>query len=215
MNLSIAAPGSGADKAIEVSETAFGREFNEALVHQVVVAYMAGARQGTKAQKTRAEVAGGGKKPWRQKGTGRARAGTIRSPIWRGGGTTFAARPRDHGQKVNRKMYRGAMRSILSELVRQERLVVVEDFSVDAPKTRGLLAKLGELGLANVLIVTEAVDENLYLSARNLRDVDVRDVAATDPVSLLSHDKVLVTVAALKQFEAQLAGGARAEEEAA
>ena len=214
MNLSIAAPGSGADKAIEVSEVAFGREFNEALVHQVVVAYMAGARQGTKAQKTRSDVAGGGKKPWRQKGTGRARAGTIRSPIWRGGGTTFAARPRDFSQKVNRKMYRGAMCSILSELVRQERLVVVEEFTVDTPKTKGLLAKLGELDLANVLIVTAEVDENLYLSARNLKDVDVLDVAATDPVSLLSHDKVLITVAALKQFEAQLAS-VRTEEEAA
>ncbi|MEE4300286.1 MAG: 50S ribosomal protein L4 [Pseudomonadales bacterium] len=215
MNLSIAAPGSGADKAIEVSETAFGREFNEALVHQVVVAYMAGARQGTKAQKTRSEVAGGGKKPWRQKGTGRARAGTIRSPIWRGGGTTFAAKPRDFSQKVNRKMYRGAMCSILSELVRQERLVVVEEFSLDAPKTKALVAKLAELGLANVLIVTDAVDENLYLSARNLKDVDVLDVAATDPVSLLSHDKVLMTVAALKQFEAQLGASAPAEEAAA
>lgn len=215
MNLSIAAPGSGADKAIEVSETAFGREFNEALVHQVVVAYMAGARQGTKAQKTRSEVAGGGKKPWRQKGTGRARAGTIRSPIWRGGGTTFAAKPRDFGQKVNRKMYRGAMCSILSELVRQDRLVVVEDFAVEAPKTKALVARLAELDLANVLIVTDAVDENLYLSARNLKDVDVLDVAATDPVSLLSHDKVLMTVAALKQFEAQLGAGAQTEEAAA
>jgi large subunit ribosomal protein L4 len=215
MNLSIAAPGSGADKAIEVSETAFGREFNEALVHQVVVAYMAGARQGTKSQKTRSEVAGGGKKPWRQKGTGRARAGTIRSPIWRGGGTTFAAKPRDFSKKVNRKMYRGAMCSILSELVRQDRLVVVEDFAVEAPKTKALVARLAELDLANVLIVTDAVDENLYLSARNLKDVDVLDVAATDPVSLLSHDKVLMTVAALKQFEAQLGTGAQTEEAAA
>lgn len=204
MNLSIAAPGSGGDKAVEVSELAFGREFNEALVHQVVVAYLAGARQGTKAQKTRSEVAGGGKKPWRQKGTGRARAGTIRSPIWRGGGTTFAAKPRDHGQKVNRKMYQGAMRSILSELVRQERLVVVEEFTLDAPKTKGLVEKLSGLGLENALVVTEAVDENLHLSARNLRDVDVVDVAATDPVSLLSHDRVLVTVGALKKFEEML-----------
>ena len=205
MNLSIAAPGAGGDKAIEVSEVAFGREFNEALVHQVVVAYMAGARQGTKAQKSRSDVAGGGRKPWRQKGTGRARAGTIRSPIWRGGGATFAARPRDHSQKVNRKMYRGAMSSILSELVRQERLVVVEEFAVEAPKTRGLLDRLGELQLDDVLIVTESVDENLYLSARNLRSVDVVDVAATDPVSLLAHDKVLITVGALKKFEEMLA----------
>ena len=214
MNLSIAAPGSGAE-SVEVSEVTFGREFNEALVHQVVVAYMAGARQGTKAQKTRSDVAGGGKKPWRQKGTGRARAGTIRSPIWRGGGATFAARPRDFSQKVNRKMYRGAMCSILSELIRQERLVVVEEFTIDAPKTKGLLARLEELSLGNVLIVTENVDENLYLSARNLKDVDVLDVAATNPVSLLSHEKVLITVAALKQFEAQLAAVAVNEEEAA
>ncbi len=214
MNLSIAAPGSGAE-SVEVSEATFGREFNEALVHQVVVAYMAGARQGTKAQKTRSDVAGGGKKPWRQKGTGRARAGTIRSPIWRGGGVTFAARPRDFSQKVNRKMYRGAMCSILSELIRQDRLVVVEAFTIDAPKTKGLVAKLAELDLASVLIVTESVDENLYLSARNLKDVDVLDVAATNPVSLLSHEKVLITVAALKQFEAQLTAAVVNEEEAA
>lgn len=214
MNLSIAAPGSGAE-SIEVSEVTFGREFNEALVHQVVVAYMAGARQGTKAQKTRSDVAGGGKKPWRQKGTGRARAGTIRSPIWRGGGVTFAARPRDFSQKVNRKMYRGAMCSILSELIRQDRLVVVEAFTIDAPKTKGLVAKLAELDLASVLIVTESVDENLYLSARNLKDVDVLDVAATNPVSLLSHEKVLITVAALKQFEAQLTAAVVNEEKAA
>jgi large subunit ribosomal protein L4 len=205
MNLSIAAPGAGAEKAVEVSEVAFGREFNEALVHQVVVAYLAGARQGTRAQKTRSEVAGGGRKPWRQKGTGRARAGSIRSPIWRGGGTTFAARPQDHSQKVNRKMYRGAMRSILSELVRQDRLVVVESLELDAPKTKALVARLGELGLGSALIVTENVDENLYLSARNLKDVDVRDVAATDPVSLISFEKVVVTVGALKKFEEMLA----------
>lgn len=203
MNLSIAAPGTGAEN-IEVSEVAFGREFNEALVHQVVVAYMAGARQGTKAQKNRSDVRGGGKKPWRQKGTGRARAGTIRSPIWRGGGATFAARPRDYSQKVNRKMYRGAMCSILSELIRQERLVLVDAFDVDAPKTRDLLARLRALGLDSTLIVTEEVNENLYLSARNLKDVDVLDVAAVDPVSLLGHEKVLMTVGALKQFEAQL-----------
>ena len=205
MNLSIAAPGAGAEKAVEVSEVAFGREFNEALVHQVVVAYLAGARQGTRAQKTRSEVAGGGRKPWRQKGTGRARAGSIRSPIWRSGGTTFAARPQDHSQKVNRKMYRGAMRSILSELVRQDRLVVVESLALDAPKTKALVARLGELGLGSALIVTENVDENLYLSARNLKDVDVRDVAATDPVSLISFEKVVVTVGALKKFEEMLA----------
>lgn len=205
MNLSIALPGSGSGKAVEVSEVAFGREFNEALVHQVVVAYMAAGRQGTKAQKTRAEVRGGGRKPWRQKGTGRARAGTIRSPIWRGGGVTFAARPQDHSQKVNRKMYRGAMSSILSELIRQDRLVVVEELSIDVPKTKALVNKLRELDLANVLIVTEDMDENLMLSSRNLKDVDVRDVAATDPVTLLSFEKVVMTVGALKRFEEMLA----------
>ena len=205
MNLNIAAPGAGADKAVEVSETTFGREFNEALVHQVVVAYLAGARQGTRAQKTRAEVRGGGRKPWRQKGTGRARAGSIRSPIWRGGGTTFAARPQDHSQKVNRKMYRGAMRSILSELVRQERLVVVEQFAAETPKTKALVGQLAALSVSNVLIVTEGMNENLYLASRNLKGVDVRDVAATDPVCLLAHEKVLMTVEALKKFEEQLA----------
>ena len=205
MNLNIAAPGAGADKAVEVSETTFGREFNEALVHQVVVAYLAGARQGTRAQKTRAEVRGGGRKPWRQKGTGRARAGSIRSPIWRGGGTTFAARPQDHSQKVNRKMYRGAMRAILSELVRQDRLVVVEQFAAETPKTKALVAQLAALSVSNVLIVTEGMDDNLYLASRNLKDVDVRDVAATDPVCLIAHEKVLMTVEALKKFEEQLA----------
>ena len=205
MNLSIAAPGTASGKEVEVSEVAFGREFNEALVHQVVVAYLAGGRQGTRAQKTRSEVSGGGRKPWRQKGTGRARAGTIRSPIWRGGGKAFAAKPQDHSQKVNRKMYRGALASILSELVRQDRLVVVESFGVDAPKTRALVAKLRELELEGALIVTEEVDENLYLAARNLKSVDVRDMAATDPVSLVSHEKVVMTVGALKKFEEMLA----------
>ncbi|WP_412498876.1 50S ribosomal protein L4 [Vibrio furnissii] len=191
--------------ALTVSETTFGREFNEALVHQVVVAYAAGARQGTRAQKTRSEVSGGGAKPWRQKGTGRARAGTIRSPIWRTGGVTFAAKPQDHSQKVNKKMYRGAMKSILSELVRQERLIVVEEFSVEAPKTKELVAKLKELELNDVLIVTGEVDENLFLAARNLYKVDVRDVAGIDPVSLIAFDKVLMTAAAVKQVEEMLA----------
>ncbi|MFH0225787.1 50S ribosomal protein L4 [Vibrio furnissii] len=191
--------------ALTVSETTFGREFNEALVHQVVVAYAAGARQGTRAQKTRSEVSGGGAKPWRQKGTGRARAGTIRSPIWRTGGVTFAAKPQDHSQKVNKKMYRGAMKSILSELVRQERLIVVEDFSVEAPKTKELVAKLKELELNDVLIVTGEVDENLFLAARNLYKVDVRDVSGIDPVSLIAFDKVLMTAAAVKQVEEMLA----------
>ena len=194
----------GAD-ALTVSETTFGREFNEALVHQVVVAYAAGARQGTRAQKTRSEVSGGGAKPWRQKGTGRARAGTIRSPIWRTGGVTFAAKPQDHSQKVNKKMYRGAMKSILSELVRQERLIVVDNFSVEAPKTKELVAKLKELELNDVLIVTGEVDENLFLAARNLYKVDARDVAAIDPVSLIAFDKVLMTAEAVKQVEEMLA----------
>ena len=194
----------GAD-ALTVSETTFGREFNEALVHQVVVAFAAGARQGTRAQKTRSEVSVGGAKPWRQKGTGRARAGTIRSPIWRTGGVTFAAKPQDHSQKVNKKMYRGAMKSILSELVRQERLIVVDNFSVEAPKTKELVAKLKELELNDVLIVTGEVDENLFLAARNLYKVDARDVAGIDPVSLIAFDKVLMTAEAVKQVEEMLA----------
>jgi large subunit ribosomal protein L4 len=194
----------GAD-ALTVSETTFGREFNEALVHQVVVAYAAGARQGTRAQKTRSEVSGGGAKPWRQRGTGRARAGTIRSPIWRTGGVTFAAKPQDHSQKVNKKMYRGAMKSILSELVRQERLIVVDNFSVEAPKTKELVAKLKELELTDALIVTSEVDENLFLAARNLYKVDARDVAGIDPVSLIAFDKVVMTAEAVKQVEEMLA----------
>ncbi|MBY6196872.1 50S ribosomal protein L4 [Vibrio hangzhouensis] len=194
----------GAD-ALTVSETTFGRDFNEALVHQVVVAYAAGARQGTRAQKTRSEVSGGGAKPWRQKGTGRARAGTIRSPIWRTGGVTFAAKPQDHSQKVNKKMYRGAMKSILSELVRQERLIVVDNFSVEAPKTKELVAKLKELELTDALIVTSEVDENLFLAARNLYKVDARDVAGIDPVSLIAFDKVVITAEAVKQVEEMLA----------
>lgn|SRR5690606_19355649 len=200
MNLNTASGGT-----VTVSEVAFGKDFNEPLVHQVVTAYLAGARQGSKAQKTRSQVSGGGKKPWRQKGTGRARAGTIRSPLWRGGGKTFAAVPLDHSQKVNRKMYRGALRCILSELVRQERLVVVDDFAIAEPKTKSLVAKLKELALNNVLIVTDAVDENLFLSARNLPKVDVRDSQAVDPVSLIAYEKVLVTVPALKKLEEALA----------
>jgi large subunit ribosomal protein L4 len=191
--------------ALEVSDATFGREFNEALVHQVVVAFGAGARQGTKAQKTRAEVRGGGKKPWRQKGTGRARAGTIRSPIWVGGGRAFAAKPRDFEQKVNKKMYRGAIKSILSELVRQERLIVVEKFGVETPKTKELLSKLNELELKDVLIVTGELDENLFLASRNLYKVDVRDVQGIDPVSLIAFEKVLMTADAVKQLEEALA----------
>jgi len=199
MNIDIAAGGS-----VEVSDVAFGREYNESLVHQVVVSYLAGARQGSKAQKTRSEVSGGGRKPWRQKGTGRARAGTIRSPIWRTGGRTFAAKPQDHSQKVNRKMYRGALRCILSELIRQERLIVAESFTVESPKTKAFVAQLKGMNLDNVLIVSDAVDENLLLASRNVKYVDVCDVAAVDPVSLISHEKVLITVAALKQFEESL-----------
>jgi large subunit ribosomal protein L4 len=191
--------------ALEVSESTFGRDFNEALVHQVVVAFAAGARQGTRAQKTRSEVRGGGKKPWNQKGTGRARAGTIRSPIWRSGGVTFAAKPQDHSQKVNRKMYRGAIRSILSELVRQDRLIVVEKFGVETPKTKELVGKLKDYDLKDVLIITSEVEENLFLSARNLYKVDVRDVAGLDPVSLIAFEKVLVTADAVKQIEEMLA----------
>jgi large subunit ribosomal protein L4 len=201
MNLNLAMSGG----SVEVSEAAFAREYNEALVHQVVVAHMAGARQGSRAQKTRAEVSGGGRKPWRQKGTGRARAGSIRSPLWRGGGKVFAARPQDHSQKVNRKMYRGAMRCILSELIRQGRLVVCESFSLELPRTKGLLARLKELDLRDVLIVAEEIDQNLYLASRNLKDVGVSDVSALDPVSLISHEKVLVTVGALKKLEEALA----------
>ncbi|AMW79910.1 50S ribosomal protein L4 [Acinetobacter sp. TGL-Y2] len=190
--------------AVELSEVAFGREFNEALVHQVVTAYLAGGRQGSKAQKSRGEVSGGGRKPFRQKGTGRARAGSIRSPIWVGGGKTFAARPQDWSQKVNRKMYRGAMQCILAELVRQDRLVLVEEFSVEAPKTKELLAKLNDLNATRALIVTDAVDENLYLAARNIPHVDVVDAAAIDPVSLIAFDKVVMSVAAAKKIEVEL-----------
>ena len=194
-----------AQGALQVSETTFGREFNEALIHQVVVAYANGARQGTRAQKSRSEVSGGGKKPWRQKGTGRARAGSIRSPLWRTGGVTFAAKPQDHSQKVNKKMYRAALQSILSELVRQDRLIVVEQFAIDAPKTKDLVAKLKGMALSDVLIVTPEVDENLFLAARNLYKVDVRDVTGLDPVSLIAFDKVLMTAEAVKQIEEMLA----------
>lgn len=200
MELKIVNPG-GKQGAVSVSEVAFGREFNQDLVHQAVVAYMAGSRQGTKAQKTRSEVSGGGKKPWRQKGTGRARAGTIRSPIWRGGGVTFAAKPRDFDQKLNKKMYRAALRCILSELNRQDRLIVVESFDVDAPKTKALVQKLAQFDLSDVLIVTEEMSENLFLASRNLHKVGVTDVQGVDPVSLIGFDKIVVTVPALKKFE--------------
>ena len=191
--------------SIEVSEKTFGREFNEALVHQVVTAYMAAGRAGTKRQKSKAEVRGGGIKPWKQKGGGRARAGSIRSPIWVGGGRAFAARPRDFTQKVNRKMYRGALSALLSELARLERLTVVETFALDAPKTRLLATKLKELGLADVLIVVEAFDEKLELASRNLLGVTVLPVSAVDPVSLIRHERVLATVGAIRMLEEKLA----------
>lgn len=189
---------------INVSEVAFGREFNEALVHQVVTAYLSAGRAGTVKQKTRTEVSGGGKKPWKQKGTGRARAGSIRSPLWRGGGKTFAARPQDWSQKVNRKMYRGALAAILSELNRQDRLVIVDSFALEAPKTKQLVEKLAALGATDALIVIDSVEENLYLAARNLHTVDVRDPNAVDPVSLIAFEKVIMTVGAVKAIEEML-----------
>jgi len=206
VELNLAKPGNKTGKEkISLSDDTFGREFNEPLVHQTVVSYLAGGRQGSVQQKTRSEVRGGGRKPWRQKGTGRARAGTIRSPIWRSGGVTFAARPQDHSKKLNKKMYRGAMQCILSELIRQDRLLVVDDFTVDSHKTKGLVSKLKEFNLENVLIVAEDVTENLYLAARNLHTVDVLDVDGLDPVSLIGFEKVLMTVPALKKVEEMLA----------
>jgi large subunit ribosomal protein L4 len=186
---------------ITVSDAVFAADYKESLVHQLVTAYMAAGRAGTKAQKNRSAVSGGGAKPWRQKGTGRARAGTIRSPIWRSGGVTFAAQPRDYSQKVNRKMYRSGIRSILSELARQDRLVVVEDITVDAPKTKQLLGKLADLGVSKTLIVTETGDEKLYLSARNLPQVEVSDVAGLNPVNLVRYEHVVVTVGAVRAIE--------------
>lgn len=205
MELNIAKPGNlmGKEK-ISISDDAFAREFNETLVHQTVTTYLAGARQGTVQQKTRSDVSGGGRKPWRQKGTGRARAGTIRSPLWRTGGVTFAARPQDHSKKLNKKMYRGAMACIMSELIRQGRLLVVDDFVVSSHKTKDLIAKLNEFALDNVLIVAEDIAENLFLAARNLHKVDVLDAAGLDPVSLIGFDKVLMTVPALKKVEEML-----------
>ncbi len=190
--------------SVDVAETAFGAAFNEALVHQVVTAYLAGSRAGTKAQKNRAAVRGGGAKPWRQKGTGRARAGTIRSPIFVGGGRTFAASPRDFSQKVNKKMYRAALRSVLSELVRQDRLLVIESLAIDAPKTKLLAGKLKELELDNVLLLNEAFDEKLFLAARNLPNVGICDAASIDPVVLIRFEKVLITLPALKLIEERL-----------
>ena len=193
---------SGSD--LEVSEATFGQKFNETLVHQVVTAYRAASRAGTKRQKSRAEVRGGGKKPWAQKGTGQARAGSSRSPIWVGGGVTFAARPRDFSQKVNRKMYRGAIRSMLSELARTDRLVVTDSITLEAPKTRLLANQLKSWSLEKVLIVVEATDEKLFLASRNLPYVEVLEATALNPLALASYDKVLMTVAAVKRIEERL-----------
>ena len=204
MELSVIKAGNAAAGTVSVSDATFAREYNEELVHQVVTAYMAGSRQGSRAQKNRAAVSGGGRKPWRQKGTGRARAGTNSSPIWRSGGVTFAAQPQDHSQKVNRKMYRAALSTIMSELARQDRLIVVESLDMEVPKTKDLVKQLGEFGLDNVLIVSAELDTNLYLASRNLHKVDVRDVASADPVSLIAYDKVMVTVDAVKKFEEML-----------
>jgi large subunit ribosomal protein L4 len=204
MELSITAPGNASAGTVQVSDVTFGREFNEDLVHQAVVAFMSGSRQGSRKQKTRSEVSGGGRKPWKQKGSGRARAGSIRSPIWRSGGVTFAAVPQDHSQKLNRKMYRAAMRSILSELARQDRLVVVESIALAEPKTKLLIEQLAGYKLERALIVADEVDRNLYLASRNIPHVEVRDVAGVDPVSLVGCEKVLVTVAALRKFEEML-----------
>lgn len=206
MELNVISLGKNKAKSpLAVSDAVFGKEFNQALIHQVVVAFQAAARAGTRAQKTRAEVNGSGAKPWRQKGLGRARAGTKQSPIWRTGGVTFAAKPQNHAQKVNKKMYRGAICSILSELVRQERLVVIDSFALESHKTKELLAKLNEVKLEDALIVTKFVDDNLYLASRNLYNVDVCDAVAIDPVSLIGHANVLITAEALKQVEEMLA----------
>lgn len=191
--------------SVQVSDAIFGVEYKPGLIHQVVTAYLAASRSGTKAQKTRAEVSGGGAKPWRQKGTGRARAGSSRSPIWRSGGVTFAAKPRDYSQKVNRKMYRGAVRSILSELVRAERLVIVPELSLPAPKTKDLLALLKTFALQDVLILTDGFDENLFLAARNLPGVDVMLAQEVDPVSMVAFETLLATEAAVKKLEERLA----------
>jgi large subunit ribosomal protein L4 len=204
MSMKLQLHGAGG-KDLQVSEDTFGREFNEGLIHQVVTAYLAAGRAGTKAQKTRSEVRGGGAKPWRQKGTGRARHGTIRSPIWVGGGRAFAASPRSYAQKVNRKMYRAAMRSLVSELIRQDRLTVVESLEVAEPRTKLMVAKLKELGVDSALIVVEAFEEKLFLAARNLTDVELLEVTALDPVSLLRYDRVVMTVAAVRRLEEKLA----------
>ena len=206
MELQVKNLGDQTEQMLTVPEQVFNREFNEALVHQIVVAYLAGGRAGTRAQKNRAAVSGGGAKPWRQKGTGRARAGTIRSPLWRGGGVTFAAKPQDHSQKVNKKMYRGAMRAIFSELQRQGRLLVVDNLTVAEPRTKLMKSLLAQLGIVdNVLLVSEALDEKVYLAARNLPKVEVCGVAGLDPVSLIRFDKVVITAGAVARVGEWLA----------
>lgn len=207
MDLNVQAFAGGDHISLKVSDDVFAKDFNESLIHQVVVAYLAGARQGTSAQKTRSEVRGGGAKPWKQKGTGRARAGTIRSPIWRKGGVTFASKTRDYTQKVNRKMYRAAIRSILSQLVRDDRLLVVNEFNLDSPKTKELASKLKDIKMNDVLIVTgsEEFTESLYLASRNLPYVGVCDPEMVDPVSLIAFENVVMTQAAIKQIEERLA----------
>ena len=191
-------------ETITVSDAVFGLEYKESLIHQLVTAYMATGRAGTVAQKNRSAVRGGGAKPWNQKGTGRARAGTSRSPLWRSGGVTFAAQPRDYTQKLNKKMYRAGIRSMLSELNRQQRLIVVEDITVDAPKTKQMTAKLADLGVTKTLIITETGDEKLYLSARNIHHVEITDVAGMNPVSLVRYDHVVATVGAIRAIEESL-----------
>lgn len=191
-------------KKVSVSDDAFGAVFNEALVHQLVVSYMSGARAGTRAQKNRAAASGGGAKPWRQKGTGRARAGTIRSPIWRSGGVTFAASPKDHSKKLNKKMYRVGMRSLVSELLRQQRLILISELGVSEPKTKVMNQKLNDLGVSNVLILTDGLDSSVYLAARNIPNVQVMDVAIVDPLSLVSRQHVVIDQAALKKLEERL-----------
>jgi large subunit ribosomal protein L4 len=204
MIMDLAIRNASGNGSVQVSDAVFGAELKPGLIHQVVTAYLAGARSGTKAQKTRAEVSGGGQKPWRQKGTGRARAGTTRGPLWRGGGVTFAARPRDYSQKVNRKMYRGAVCSILSDLARAGRLLVVSEFRVNAPKTKELIEQLRILGVSDCLILTDGLDENLYLAARNLMGVDVMSAQEVDPVSLIAFENVVATEGAVRKLEERL-----------
>jgi large subunit ribosomal protein L4 len=205
MEISLIADQTNTDSMINISDTVFAAKFNEPLIHQAITAYLAGARAGTRAQKTRAQVKGSGSKPWRQKGTGRARAGTIKSPLWRSGGITFAAKPQDHTQKFNKKMYRSALRSILSELVRTARLLVIDQFTLDKPKTKSLLAQLKAHKLNNVLIITEKKDKNLTLAARNLHQINISDATRLDLVNMIKHEKVLITLPALKQIEERLA----------